>query len=77
VLVARVAKRHHRPLFHGVDPRNKIEELRAVRDPVFSEAPIRVASSAGPHERVVDRILAALADHAAGSPGPAKAAARP
>lgn len=60
VLVARVSKRDHRPLFHGVDPRTKIEELRAARDPVFTEAPIRVISSAGPHERVVTAILEAV-----------------
>jgi len=69
VLVSRVAKRDHRPLFHGVDPKRKIEELRAVRDPVFAEAPIRVTSSSGPHERVVNAIVEALAAHLAAPAG--------
>lgn len=60
VLVSRVAKRNHRPLFQGVDPRAKIEELRAARDPVFAKAPVRVTSSAGPHERVVTAVLDAV-----------------
>ncbi|WMS41604.1 shikimate kinase [Acuticoccus sp. MNP-M23] len=60
VLVSRIAKRNHRPLFRGVDPNEKLKELRAVRDPLFAEANIRVASSFGPHERVVNRIVRAL-----------------
>lgn len=60
VLVSRVAKRNHRPLFHGVDPRKRLLELRAARDPTFAEADIRIASSAGPHDRVVNRIMRAL-----------------
>lgn len=60
VLVSRIAKRGHRPMFIGVDPRAKIAELRAVREPVFALAPIHVMSSSGPHERVVSRILSAL-----------------
>lgn len=63
VLVARVARRDHRPLFQGVDPRTKIEELRAVRDPVFAEAPVKVTSSAGPHERVVTAIVEGVLAH--------------
>lgn len=60
VLVARIAKRSHRPMFVGVDPREKVLELRALRDPMFAEAAIHVTSSPGPHERVVRHILAAL-----------------
>ncbi|MEM6762713.1 MAG: shikimate kinase [Pseudomonadota bacterium] len=60
VLLSRIVKRNHRPLFHDVDPRQKLMELRAVRDPVFAGADIRVTSSAGPHERVVARIVRAL-----------------
>ncbi|MEM7695899.1 MAG: shikimate kinase [Pseudomonadota bacterium] len=60
VLVSRIEKRNHRPLFHNVDPREKLLELRAARDPFFAEADIRIASSAGPHDRVVTRIVKAL-----------------
>lgn len=60
VLLARIGRRNNRPLFHGVDPARRLAELRAARDPVFAEATIRIASSAGPHERVVNRIVNAL-----------------
>lgn len=67
VLLARIVKRATRPLFHNVDPRQTLVDLRAVRDPVFAGARIRIASSAGPHERVVNAVLAALWDEAASS----------
>lgn len=57
VLLSRIAKRTNRPLFNGVDPAARLAELRAVRDPVFAEAAVRVTSSAGPHERVVTKII--------------------
>jgi shikimate kinase len=60
VLLSRIAKRTNRPLFNGVDPEHRLNELRAARDPVFAEALIRVTSSAGPHERVVSAILDGL-----------------
>lgn len=60
VLLSRISRRGNRPLFVGVDPRQKLDELRAARDPLFAEADIRIASSAGPHERVVHRIIKAL-----------------
>jgi len=60
ILLSRIAKRNNRPLFRGVDPVQKLQELRAVRDPLFAQANIRVASSFGPHERVVGRIVRAL-----------------
>ena len=60
VLVARVARRDHRPLFRGVDARDKIEELRARRDPVFAQADVRVMSSAGPHDKVVRAVIDAV-----------------
>lgn len=60
VLVSRIAKRNHRPMFRNVNPWAKVKELRSMRDPMFAQAPIRVVSSAGPHERVVSRILTAL-----------------
>lgn len=60
VLLSRIARRGNRPLFVGVDAARKLTELRAARDPNFAEANIRIASSAGPHERVVNRIVRAL-----------------
>jgi len=63
VLLSRIVRRSHRPLFNGVDPRQKLLELREARDPVFAQATIRIASSAGPHDRVVNRIVRALRAH--------------
>ncbi len=63
VLLSRIVRRSNRPLFLDVDPRQKLTELRQARDPVFAEATIRIASSAGPHDRVVNRIIKALKAH--------------
>ena len=60
VLLSRIVKRSNRPLFHNVDPREKLLQIRAARDPVFSEAALKVTSSPGPHERVVVAILSEL-----------------
>ncbi|MEM9223448.1 MAG: shikimate kinase [Pseudomonadota bacterium] len=73
VLLSRIVRRSHRPLFHDVDPRAKLIQLRAERDPVFAQAAIRITSSAGPHERVVNRIVKALRARGSvrkGRPGP-------
>lgn len=70
VLLGRIVRRTNRPLFHNVDPRQKLLDLRAVRDPVFAEAPIRVTSSAGPHDRVVQAIMRELKARALLEPQP-------
>lgn len=72
VLVSRIAKRTTRPMFVGVDPRQKVLELRALRDPTFAKADIHVTSSAGPHERVVRRIMDAVRRHYAAAPTSSK-----
>lgn len=59
-LVARVAKRGHRPLLAGKDPKDVLTELMAVRRPAYAEAPIRIVSANGPHDMTVDAIMAAL-----------------
>jgi shikimate kinase len=59
-LVARVARRGHRPLLVGKDPRVVLTDLLTQRAPAYAEAPIRVLSSPGPHEATVDAILAEL-----------------
>ncbi len=63
-LAARVARRSHRPLLAGKDPRRLLGELAAVRNPVYAEAHLRVLSDSGPHDRTVERILEALAERA-------------
>jgi shikimate kinase len=61
-LAARVARRDTRPLLRGRDPRTAIEELAARRNPIYAEAHLKVSSDPVPHEQVVDRIVAALAE---------------
>nr|WP_255720556.1 shikimate kinase [Acuticoccus kalidii] len=70
VLIARIARRTHRPLFNNVDPHAKLMELRTVRDPVFATASLRVVSSAGPHEKVVAAIIEALRKHLGATSAP-------
>ncbi len=59
-LVERVSRRNHRPLLHGKNPRDVIEELGKKRNPLYALADIRVCSDASPHGRTVDRIMEAL-----------------
>ena len=63
-LAVRVARRGHRPLIAGKDPLAFLSDLAEVRGPVYAEAHLRVPSDGGPHERTVDRIVAALAERA-------------
>ena len=51
----------------------KLLDLRTIRDPHFAEAPVKVLSSAGPHDRVVNAIVRELqrwADRQNGAPSP-------
>ena len=59
-LVARVAKRNHRPLLVGRDPEAVLRDLMAARRPFYAEAPIHILSTNGPHEETVDSILSIL-----------------
>lgn len=60
VLADRVKKRDTRPLLRGKDPLQVLGELARVRDPVYAEAPIHIASQRAPHEATVAAILKAL-----------------
>jgi shikimate kinase len=60
VLVGRVARRGHRPLLQGRDPAAVLAALAEVRNPLYAEAPLHIASSEGPHDETVDAILAIL-----------------
>ena len=42
------------------DPREVLTDLAAVRNPIYAQAPIRIASDQAPHEATVDAILKAL-----------------
>ncbi len=60
VLVRRTARRGNRPLLQADDPRIVLEKLMAQRYPVYAEADMTVTTGEGPHEDVVERIIAAL-----------------
>ncbi|MFZ4541413.1 MAG: shikimate kinase [Rickettsiales bacterium] len=60
VLTDRVSKRNHRPLLETGDKREILERLMRERYPVYGLADVIVDSSVGPHELVVDRVVAAL-----------------
>jgi len=61
VLVRRVAKRDHRPLLVGRDPREVLTALAKERYPTFAAADIHIETGDAPHQVAVDAILAALA----------------
>jgi shikimate kinase len=60
-LAERVARRDRRPLLREGDPVAVLSALAAARGPAYAQAHIRVRSDSVPHERIVDRILEALA----------------
>ena len=59
-LVERTGRRATRPLLRNGDPREILSRLKAAREPAYAEAPIRVESCLGPHQRTVTAILKAL-----------------
>jgi shikimate kinase len=68
LLTRRVARRNDRPLLQVDDPRRKLEELMAVRYPVYAEADVTVDSQDGPPDATLERVIAALAAHLAAHP---------
>ena len=64
-VAARVRRRPgHRPLLAGKELRPLLNALSVARGPYYEQAHLRVKSDSGPHERTVDRIVAALAERA-------------
>ncbi|WP_296617662.1 shikimate kinase [Sphingomonas sp.] len=60
ILAERVGRRDTRPLLRNRNPREVLDELAAVRNPIYAQAPIRIASDQAPHESAVNAILKAL-----------------
>lgn len=60
ILLRRTARRDHRPLLKGGDPRQILQNLMDQRYPIYAEADITVDSADGPPEVTRDRVLAAL-----------------
>lgn len=60
ILAERVGRRDTRPLLRNRNPREVLDELAAVRNPIYAQAPIRIASDRAPHESAVNAILKAI-----------------
>ncbi len=60
-LVERTSRKDNRPLLQGGDRRETLTRLREERREAYSEAPIMVMSSEGPHGATVDRVLKGIA----------------
>ena len=59
-LAERVGRRGHRPLLRNKDPLLVLQELAAVRNPVYALAHIHVRSEPAPHDLTVERVVEAL-----------------
>jgi shikimate kinase/3-dehydroquinate synthase len=60
VLLRRVRKRSNRPLLQTPDPEGTLRRLLEEREPTYALADITIESRDGPHEAVVEEIVAAL-----------------
>ncbi len=60
ILVERVGRRNTRPLLRNRDAGQVLAELARVRNPIYAEAPIHIASNKAPHEATVGTIMKAL-----------------
>ena len=63
ILLARTARRSHRPLLKKGDPREILSRLMEQRYPVYAEADLTVISDENPPEHTVERVIEALEDH--------------
>lgn len=59
-LVERTSRRNNRPLLQAGNPAEILERLRAQREPLYAEAPIRVSSGSGPQHDTALQIIEAL-----------------
>lgn len=63
VLLARTARRTHRPLLNAGDPREILYRLMTQRYPVYAEAELTVISDERPPETTVELVVEALESH--------------
>ncbi|MDR2857666.1 MAG: shikimate kinase [Novosphingobium sp.] len=56
-LLERTGRKDNRPLLRQGNPRETLTRLRDERRPAYSQAPIHVLSSNGPHGRTVAKVL--------------------
>ncbi|MBV7259760.1 shikimate kinase [Erythrobacter crassostreae] len=59
-LVERTSRRNHRPLLRNGDPREILGKLMKERNPLYSQAPVRVLSEDGPHKDTARSIIEAI-----------------
>lgn len=59
-LVERVGRRSNRPLLAGRDAKAVLTELAAIRNPLYAQAQIHIASKPAPHDTTVTAIVDAL-----------------
>jgi shikimate kinase len=59
-LAERVSRRDTRPLVSGKDPFKVLQDLAERRNPYYAEAHVHVRSETLPHDRAVEKILAAI-----------------
>jgi shikimate kinase len=64
LLVKRTAGRDHRPLLKNGDPREALRALMEKRYPIYAEADLTVDTLDQPADATVERVLAALVEHA-------------
>lgn len=63
VLVARTARRTHRPILNQGDPREILGRLMDLRYPVYAEADLTVISDERPPDTTVELVIDALEKH--------------
>lgn len=63
VILRRIRRRSDRPLLQTDDQLATIEQLIAVRYPVYADANLCIVSQDVPHERIVEQCVEALYDH--------------
>jgi shikimate kinase len=73
VLIRRIKRRHDRPLLANTDPVATLRDLTDKRYPVYALAELTVQSRDVPHEKIVDEIVATVADHLGVGAQPAQA----
>ena len=69
LLMRRTAKRTHRPLLAGDNPRAVLERLDRDRGPIYATADITVETTDEPADLVAERIAAALESRTGGAQG--------
>lgn len=63
ILVARTARRNHRPLLKNSNPREVLQRLIDLRYPTYAEAAVTVISDERPPDATVEAVIDALEDY--------------